>query len=79
MVDNDLFSGSYARNPFNVKYYDAEFVALYVDGTRYPTKTFKPVLSTRNVVREYHSLILASVKQLKDQPMSINTSEYVDG
>ncbi|GAA6074079.1 uncharacterized protein F54H12.2-like [Tachysurus ichikawai] len=32
IVDNDAFSGSYNKNPFNFKHYDAEFVALYVDG-----------------------------------------------
>ncbi|GAB0206293.1 hypothetical protein GRJ2_003094900 [Grus japonensis] len=31
-IDNDTFSGSYAKNPFNFKRYDVNFVALYVDG-----------------------------------------------
>lgn len=79
MVDNDAFSGSYNKNPFNFKHYDAEFIALYVDGTQYPAKPFQPVFQSGNVVREFHSLILASGKQLKDQALSINREEYLNG
>ncbi|KAK2848153.1 hypothetical protein Q7C36_009835 [Tachysurus vachellii] len=79
MVDNDAFSGSYNKNPFNFKHYDAEFVALYIDGTQYPAKPFQPDLKSDNAVREFYSLILASGKQLKDQPLAINREEYSRG
>ncbi|KAK2834689.1 hypothetical protein Q7C36_015390 [Tachysurus vachellii] len=79
MVDNDAFSGSYNKNPFNFKHYDAEFVALYVDGTQYPAKPFQPDFQSDNAVREFYSLILASGKQLKDQALAINREEYSRG
>ncbi|KAK3544975.1 hypothetical protein QTP86_030419, partial [Hemibagrus guttatus] len=35
MIDNNTFSGAYNKKHFNLKHYDTEFVALYVDGTQY--------------------------------------------
>ncbi|XP_058246887.1 uncharacterized protein F54H12.2-like [Hemibagrus wyckioides] len=79
LVDNDAFSGAFKKNPFNFKHYDTEFVALYVDGTQYPAKPFQPDFRSGNAIREFYSLIQASGKQLKDQPLAINREEYSNG
>ncbi|XP_076847125.1 uncharacterized protein F54H12.2-like [Brachyhypopomus gauderio] len=79
MVDNDAYVGAYNKNPFNFKHYDTEFIALYVDGTQHPAKPFQPNFQAGNAVREYHSLILASGKHLKDQALSIGREEYIGG
>ena len=41
MVDNDAFSGSYAKSPFNFKHYDVEEMYLHFDGEIYPTNMYK--------------------------------------
>lgn len=77
--DNDAYCGDYSKNPFNFKHYDTEFIALYVDGTQYPAKPFQPNFESGNVVREFHSLVLASGKHFKDQGLAINRQDYAQG
>lgn len=35
LVDNDSFTGSYNKNPLNLKHYHLEFMAMYVDGQQF--------------------------------------------
>ena len=32
-IDNDVYNGSYAKNPFHAKHNNVNFLAVYVDGT----------------------------------------------
>lgn len=79
LVGNDAFTGTYNKNPFNFRHYNAEFVALYVNGQQFPSKPFQPDFNNSNAVREYYSLVQASGRHLKDQPLLINRQEYTDG
>lgn len=79
MVDNDAYTGSYVKNPFNFKHYDAEFISMYVNGVQYPSKPFLPNFRDDNAVREFYSLIQATGKQMKDQAMVIDRTEYLHG
>ncbi|XP_051780756.1 uncharacterized protein F54H12.2-like [Erpetoichthys calabaricus] len=76
MVDNEAFSGDYARNPFNFKHNHVEFLALYLDGEQIPAKPFQPNFANDNTAREYYNLVLASGKHLKDQPLAISRSDF---
>ncbi|XP_028646572.1 uncharacterized protein F54H12.2-like [Erpetoichthys calabaricus] len=79
MVDNEAFSGDYARNPFNFKHNQVEFLALYLDGEQIPAKPFQPNFANDNTAREYYNLVLASGKHLKDQLLAISRSDFSRG
>ncbi|XP_051791535.1 uncharacterized protein F54H12.2-like [Erpetoichthys calabaricus] len=76
MVDNDAFSGDYARNPFNFKHNNVEFLALYLDGEQIPAKPFQPNFANDNTTREYYNLVLSSGKHLKDLPLAISRTDF---
>ncbi|XP_072562255.1 uncharacterized protein F54H12.2 [Paramormyrops kingsleyae] len=76
LVDNMGFMGAYDRNPFNFQHYDAEFVALYVDGQQFPAK---PDFNRGNIAREYYSLVLATGRHLKNDPVAVDRNEYISG
>ena len=79
LVDNDSFTGSYTKNPFNFKHYNLEFMAMYVDGQQFPSKPFQPNYTTGSAVREFYQLALASGKHLKDQALAIDRSDFLHG
>nr|XP_033771448.1 uncharacterized protein F54H12.2-like [Geotrypetes seraphini] len=78
-VDNDAFSGNYAKNPFNFKHYDINFAALYVDGEQVPGKPLQPDFENGNCVREYMQLIQATGKHLKDNALLVDRQEFYKG
>ncbi|XP_043363062.1 uncharacterized protein F54H12.2-like [Dermochelys coriacea] len=78
-VDNDAFSGSYAKNPFHFKHYDINFVAWYVDGEHIPTKPLQPDSKARHCMREYMNLVQMAGKHMKDHFLLINHEEFEQG
>ncbi|XP_034612914.1 uncharacterized protein F54H12.2-like [Trachemys scripta elegans] len=78
-VDNDAFSGNYAKNPFNFKHYDINFVALYVDGEQIPTKPLQPDFEAGRCVREYMNLVQTAGKHMKDCSLLIDREEFAQG
>ncbi|XP_053873628.1 uncharacterized protein F54H12.2-like [Malaclemys terrapin pileata] len=78
-VDNDAFSGSYAKNPFHFKHYDINFVALYVDGEEIPTKPLQPDFEAGCCVREYMNLVQTAGKYMKDRSLLIDHEEFAQG
>ncbi|KYO39820.1 hypothetical protein Y1Q_0006698 [Alligator mississippiensis] len=65
-MDNDAFSRNYAKNPFNFKHYNINFVALYIDGDQTPTKPLQPDFENGNCMREYMQLVKTAGKHTKD-------------
>ncbi|XP_067417955.1 uncharacterized protein F54H12.2-like [Emydura macquarii macquarii] len=78
-VDNDAFSGNYAKNPFHFKHYDINFVALYVDGEQIPTKPLQPDFVAGRCVREYMNLVQTAGKHMKDRALLIDRVEFAQG
>ncbi|XP_030434113.1 uncharacterized protein F54H12.2-like [Gopherus evgoodei] len=78
-VDNDAFSGSYAKNLFHFKHYDTNFVALYVAGEQIPTKPLEPDFEAGCYVREYMNLIQMAGKHMKDRSLLIDREEFAQG
>ncbi|XP_067406036.1 uncharacterized protein F54H12.2-like [Emydura macquarii macquarii] len=78
-VDNDAFSGNYAKNPFHFKHYDINFVALYVDGEQIPTKPLQPDFEAGRCVREYMNLVQTAGKHMKDRAPLIDRVEFAQG
>lgn len=78
-VDNEAYTGSYTRNPFNFEHYDAEFLGLYTDGHPYPAKPFQPYFQRGQYVREYYQLIQTTGRYLKDRPLAITRRDFGEG
>ncbi|XP_067391283.1 uncharacterized protein F54H12.2-like [Emydura macquarii macquarii] len=78
-MDNDAFSGSYAKNPFHFKHYNINFVVLYVDGEQIPTKPLQPDFEARRFVKEYMNLIQTAGKHMKDCMLLIDRVEFAQG
>ncbi|XP_036417034.1 uncharacterized protein F54H12.2-like [Colossoma macropomum] len=78
-VHNEAFSGSYARNPFNFHHYDVESLNLSVDGVSYPSTPFRPLFPRQRCLREYFSLVEATDRGLRDQPLAISREDFSQG
>ncbi|XP_048010495.1 uncharacterized protein F54H12.2-like [Megalobrama amblycephala] len=79
MVDNDAFTGAYNKNPFAFKHYNLEFLAVYVDGQQFPAKPLQPNFESRAAVREFYQLAMASGRHLKNQALSIDRDDFLNG
>ncbi|XP_039537536.1 uncharacterized protein F54H12.2-like [Pimephales promelas] len=79
MVDNDAFTGSYAKNPFSFKHFNLEFLAVYVDSHQFPAKPFQPNFESGLAAREYYQLVMATGRHLKDRALAINIDDFIDG
>ena len=78
-VDNEAYTGSYTRNPFNFEHYDTEFICLYADGQSYPAKPFQPHFQRGQCAREYYQLIQTTGHYLKDRPLAITRQDFASG
>ena len=79
MVDNDAYTGSYAKNPFAFKNYNLEFLALYLDGVQHPGKPFQPDYTKNAAVREYYQMVLATGRHLKNNSLAFDKEEFSNG
>ncbi|XP_067295937.1 uncharacterized protein F54H12.2-like [Pseudorasbora parva] len=79
MVDNDAFTGAYRKNPFAFKNYDLEYLAVYVDGQQFPAKPLQPDFEAGLAVREFYQLAMASGRHLKNQALSIDRNDFLNG
>ncbi len=70
-IDNEGYTGSYTRNPFNFENFDTEFICLYADGESYPAKPFQPHFQRGQYTREYYQLIQTTGRHLKDRSLAI--------
>ncbi|XP_067398652.1 uncharacterized protein F54H12.2-like [Emydura macquarii macquarii] len=78
-VDNDAFSGSYAKIPFHFKHYDINFVALYVDGEQIPTKPLQLDFKAGRCMREYMNLVQMAGKHMKNHVLLNDRVEFAQG
>ncbi|XP_019364880.1 PREDICTED: uncharacterized protein F54H12.2-like [Gavialis gangeticus] len=74
-----IIGGNYAKNPFNFKHYNINFVALYIDGEQTPTKPLQPDFENGNCVREYMQLVQTDGKHTKDWAVIINREAFALG
>lgn len=78
-VDNEGYTGSYTRNPFNFENYDTEFISLYADGQTYPGKPFQPHFQRGQYAREFYQLIQTTGRHLKDRSLAITREDFGNG
>lgn len=79
MVDNDTFTGLYDKNPFAFKHYDLEFLAINVDGQQFPAEPLQPNFQSGSAVREFYQLAMASGRHFKNQALSIDRNDFLNG
>ena len=56
MVDNDAFSGTYSKSPFNFKTYDVEEMYLHYDGDTYPSNMYKTSFTKKDALLPWLNL-----------------------
>lgn len=78
-VDNDAFSGSKRKSPYNFKHYNICFAGLYLEGVQVPSKPYTPDYTEGQVVREYTSLLQVMGKHALDRPVVVDREEYTKG
>ena len=66
-IDNDVFNGSYAKNPFTAKNNDIDFLAVNVDGRQVPGKPLQPNFGQGRYVRSYINLFCSTGNVSQDE------------
>ncbi|XP_069138860.1 uncharacterized protein F54H12.2-like [Argopecten irradians] len=78
-IDSDAYSGLIAKNPFNFKHFDINFVALNVDGKPIPTTPLQPNFNQKLYARSYNGLFTTTGKTHHDEGNNISRDEYGTG
>ncbi|KAK3745933.1 hypothetical protein QZH41_003069 [Actinostola sp. cb2023] len=82
MVDSDSFNGSYTKNPFAFKLYQANSVTLTIDGEMIP---FQPITlkltqaKETNFMEAYQSLFSGTGRLFADSGIDIGRGDYNKG
>lgn len=79
MVDNDAYTGTFTKNPFNFQHYDLNYISLYLDGEQIPIKPYTPIFNSDLAIRGYNSLFSALGMNFKDSGLDISREEYAKG
>lgn len=58
LVSSSTFSGEYKKSPFNFQSFDCKFVAFYVDGQSFPTKSLQSNYQSHTYLEAYQTLVL---------------------
>ena len=79
MVDNDLFTGTYKKNPFNFKHQNLSKIACLVNGESLPGQPLKMNFNRDHFLDGYKSLFVSTGKINRDEGINIKRSEYKYG
>ncbi|XP_054715550.1 uncharacterized protein F54H12.2-like [Uloborus diversus] len=74
-VDNDAFNGNYKKSPFEFKYYDINFIGVYVDGQPLPFNPLRPNFAKNNFIRAYQNLF----RTAGDKGLYLSRSDFALG
>ena len=78
LVLSQAYEGDYTKNPFNFQHFDANRVALIVDGKEVD-KAFELDYKNDKFIRAYHSLYTAINGDIGDHGLDINKKDYKGG
>ena len=82
LVDNDAYSGSYNKNPFNFKHNKVNYLSLHCNGESIPWRPLRPKFgddSESGHILAYQTLFQGTNIQHKDQGIQIDREDYVGG
>lgn len=79
MVDNDVYNGTLATNPFNFAHNDLKQLALYRDGECIPYRPFTPNFANGLCLREFMSLYQSREIFNRDESFGITLADYSAG
>ena len=78
-IDNDAYNGNYTKNPFNTKYNDKNFLAVYVGGRQVPAKPLQPNFENGSYIRSYFNLFSATGKHAQDEGNELTRDDFGNG
>jgi hypothetical protein len=78
MVDNDSFTGSFKKNPFNFKHFDVTNINVYVNGKNV-SQNMKFNFEQGEYIEGYRSLFSGAGKINRDEGIYITRKEYPNG
>ena len=79
MVENKAFNGDKEMNPYNFQHFDADYLALHVDGKQVPSKPLTPDFENGLCTRSYASLFTGTGYMGHDRGNQISCEEYARG
>ena len=79
MIDNKAFNGHKTKNPYNFQHFDADNLALHVDGKQVPSKPLTPDFDHGLCTRSYASLFTGTGFMGHDRGNQISCEEYSRG
>lgn len=79
MVDNNSFTGTYKKNPFNFKHYNVNKAGCFVNGESLPGRPLKLNFKQDHYLEGYKSLFDASGKLNRDEGIDITRLDYKSG
>ena len=79
MVDNDSFTGSFKKSPFNFKHYNVNKVGCFVNGETLPGQPLNLNFDRNHYLEGYRSLFTTAGKINRDEGIDIARREYKTG
>ena len=76
MVDNDAFTGSFKKDPFEFKHYNLSKIGCFVNGESLPTQPLKFNFAKDEYLEGYRSLFTTTGKINRDEGIDINRRSY---
>ena len=79
MVENKAFNGDKEMNPYSFQHFDADYLALHVDGKQVPSKPLTPDFANGLCTRSYASLFTGTGYMGHDRGNQISCEECARG
>jgi hypothetical protein len=76
LVENDAFSGSYSKDPFNFKPAGLNHLCAYIDGVAYPSQPYQPNFDKGSYLREYLGLFDALNQNGTETTCTLDKATY---
>ncbi|KAI0225612.1 hypothetical protein LSAT2_023642 [Lamellibrachia satsuma] len=78
-IDNDVYNGSYDKNPFHDKNNNINFLAMYVDGRYIPSKPLHPNFDDDLFIRSYMNQFSSTGEMWQDEGKGLSRSDFRHG